>query len=122
VLHLLVECKENKNVDLDKQYVGKAFFWSPSVDEFNVIKSEWLNYQNEVKSGKCKVTRIAQNTKRGYKEVSALSKESSTQIIHIRPHGRDANDRDQDLLGNTLVKQSFWLNSKFIQNLLNRRV
>lgn len=112
--------KESKG--LDKQYVGEAFFWSPSTKEFNTIKVEWLNYQNEVKLGKCKVTKIPQNSKRGYKEVSNLSKESSTQIIHMRPHAKNSDDRDEDLFGNSLVKQSFWLNSKFVQNLLNTRI
>ena len=37
----------------------------------------------------------------------------------MRPHGRDSNDRDQDSLGNSIVKQCFWLNKKFIQKLLN---
>jgi len=65
---------------------------------------------------------MPQNSKGGYKEVSNLSKASSTKIIHMRPHTRDTNDRDEDLFGNSLVKQSFWLNSKFIQNLLNVRM
>jgi DNA mismatch repair endonuclease MutH len=113
--------REKKGLDLDEQYIGESFFWSPNTNEFEIIKSEWLNYQHEVKEGKCKVTQIPQNSKRGYKEVSELSKESSTEIIHMRPHGRDADDRDEDLFGNSLVKQSFWLNTKFIQNLLNER-
>ena len=104
--------------DLDKLYLGKAFFWTPSNSEFDIIKQEWLNYQREVNNGKCRVTKIANKTKRGYKEVSELSKESATQIIHIRPHGRNSNDRDKDGLGNSIIKQSFWLNTKFIQQLI----
>ncbi len=111
--------KEHKNIkDLDKLHLGKAFFWTPNNVEINIIRQEWLNYQREVKDGKCKVTRIPWNTKKGYKEVSCLSKESQTQIIHIRPHGRDSDDRDEDGLGNSIVKQSFWLNTKFVQQLI----
>jgi len=105
--------------ELEKHIIGKSFFWSPSPVEEAIIKQEWQNYQNEVKNGKCKTTRIIQNSKRGYKEVTSLSKESETNIIHIRPHGKNSNDRDIDGFGNTLVKQSFWLNKKFIQQLLN---
>ncbi len=111
--------KEQKDIkDLDKLYLGKAFFWAPDNDDLNTIKKEWLNYQEEVQNGKCKVTRIPNKTERGYKEVSELSKESATQIIHIRPHGRDSNDRDEDGFGNTIIKQSFWLNTKFMQQLI----
>jgi len=111
--------KEHTDVkDLDELYLGNVFFWTPSNNEINIIREEWLNYQQEVQDGKCKVTRIPWNTKKGYKEVSCLSKESQTQIIHIRPHGRDSDDRDEDGLGNSIVKQSFWLNTKFMQQLI----
>ena len=111
--------KEHKEIkDLDKLYLGKAFFWTPNNDELDTIKKEWLNYQEEVRNGKSAVTRVPNKTKRGYKEVSRLSKESATKIIHIRPHGRNSNDRDEDSLGNSIIKQSFWLNTKFMQQLI----
>jgi len=111
--------KEHKDVkELDMLQLGKAFFWTPHGDEIEIIRQEWLSYQEEVKNGKCKVTCIPWNTKKGYKEVSCLSKESQTQIIHMRPHGRDSDDRDKDGLGNSIVKQSFWLNTKFMQELI----
>jgi len=31
----------------------------------------------------------------------------------------NSNDRDKSILENTIIKQSFWLNKKFIQKLLN---
>jgi hypothetical protein len=77
-------------------------------------------YKKEVLDGKCKVTKIKQNSQKGYKEVSQLSKESDTQIIHMRPHGKDSSDRDIDSKGNSIVKQCFWINKLFIQKLLNK--
>lgn len=115
--------KEHKDIkDLDKLCLGKAFFWTPSNEEINIIGKEWLTYQEEVKESKCKVTKVPNKSKRGYIEVSKLSKESTTQIIHMRPHGRDSNDRDEDGLGNSIVKQSFWLNTKFVQQLIIREL
>ena len=70
-------------------------------------------------NGQCQVNKVAIKSKKGFKEVSGLSKESETSIIHMRPHGRDSNDRDEDALGNSIVKQCFWLNKKFVQKLLN---
>jgi DNA mismatch repair endonuclease MutH len=115
--------KEHKTIkDLDELYLGKAFFWTPTNDEIDIIRQEWLNYQIEVQDGKCKVTKVSNKTVRGYKEVSELSKESITKIIHMRPHGRNSNDIDEDNLGNSIVKQSFWLNTKFIQQLIKKNL
>lgn len=104
---------------LEEKYLGRSFFWSSSKEEESIIAKEWKNYQSEVISGACEVTKVINKSKKGYKEVSNLSKASQTTIIHMRPHGRDSNDRDMDSLGNSIVKQCFWLNKKFIQKLIN---
>lgn len=111
--------KEKQKVSLDAKYLGKAFFWTPSTKKEDIISKEWAAYQKEVLDGKCKVVRIQNNSKNGYKEVSSLSKESQTNVIHMRPHGRNSNDRDQDSIGNSIVKQCFWLNKLFVQKLIN---
>ena len=110
---------DNKDSTLEKKYIGKSFFWSPSRDEESIIEKEWHQYRDEVLNGQCKVHNVTINSKKGFKEVSGLSKESETSTIHMRPHGRDSNDRDEDSLGNSIVKQCFWLNKRFIQKLLN---
>ena len=110
---------DNKNATLQAKHIGNSFFWSPSFEEKKIIEKEWNRYKSEVLSKKCKVNKIKINSKKGFKEVSALSKESETSIIHMRPHGKDSNDRDEDGFGNSIVKQCFWLNKGFIQKLLN---
>jgi len=105
----------------EKRFLGKSFFWSPSDAQMNQIKKEWLIYQDEVKKGFCSVVKVTNNSPRGYKEVSKLSKESQTEIIHLRPHARDSSDRDSDSHGNSIVKQSFWLNKKFLNALLKNQ-
>lgn len=110
---------ENKNSTLKEKHIGKSFFWSPSLDEEIIIKKEWNQYKTEVISGRCKIHQVKDKSKKGFKEVSELSKASKTSAIHMRPHGRDSDDRDEDSLGNSIVKQCFWLNKNFIQKLLN---
>lgn len=104
---------------LDEKYLATAFFWSPSIEEEAQIYKEWKMYQDEVKAGACRVAKIKNNSKKGYKEVSNLSKESQTKIIHMRPHGKDSSDRDEDALGNSIVKQCFWFNKKFMSQLIS---
>lgn len=103
---------EDKKVPVRQRRLGKAFFWSPTEEEWETIKKEWEMYQEEVRAGKCKIAQM-----KG-KEVTSLTKGSQTKIIHVRPHAKDHNDRDEDSKGNHPVKQSFWLNQKFIQRLL----
>jgi len=117
---LFVPVYHNGN-SLEEKYLGKSFFWSPTPQEELIIAAEWKEYQNEVLNGNCRVRKISNKSKRGYKEVSSLSKESATTIIHMRPHGRDSDDRDEDIFANSIVKQSFWLNKNFIQNLLKTK-
>ncbi|MDQ7043033.1 MAG: Sau3AI family type II restriction endonuclease [Sulfurimonas sp.] len=107
------------STSLDEKYLGKAFFWSPSNEEEQVISTEWENYRLEVINGSCKTEKIYNKSKKGYKNVSSLSKESDTHIIHMRPHGRDSNDIDSDMFDNDIVKQCFWLNRKFIKKLID---
>jgi DNA mismatch repair protein MutH len=111
--------KEKDKVPLNKKYLGKAFFWSPSLEEKNIINKEWEQYKYEVINGQCKVHKKVIKSKKGFKEISELTKESGTSIIHMRPHGQNSNDRDEDSIGNSIVKQCFWLNKNFIQKLLN---
>ena len=95
----------------------KAFFWSPSDKELEIIKKEWSNYQKIVKEG-VSIENFPMNTKKGFKEVTSLPNESSTKIIHMRTHARDSNDRDEDYFGNSIVKHSFWLNKQFVNKLI----
>ncbi len=107
---------KNKGVEIKNRVLEQPFFWSPSPLEEMTILNEWLQYQSEVCNGKSKVTR--HYSKKGtYREITGLSKESDTRIIHMRPHGRNRNDRDVDSFGNSFVKHSFWLNKVFIQKL-----
>ncbi len=109
--------REKEKTPIQDRLLGNAFFWSPTdVEESNIIK-EWEQYKKEVSNGKCKITKVPWGDK--HKEVTSLSKESDTEIIHVRPHGATtAGDRDEDDCGNSIVKQSFWLNKKFTQKLL----
>lgn len=115
---LFIPIFRDLNDDVKDRKIGKCFFWSPSREELLIIEEEWNKYIQEINNGNVRVEIIP--TKNGYREVSKLSKESNTQIIHIRPHGKDRKDRDEDQYGNSIVKQSFWLNKKFLQKLLKK--
>lgn len=45
---------------------------------------------------------------------------SNTEILHVRPHGRNAKDLVTLPNGSTHVRSSFWLNQSFVQEILKR--
>lgn len=117
ILFVPVSRSKRLKVDIKDRVLEKPFFWSPSDSEEEVIILEWKQYQSEVCMGKAKTIKHLQKNGK-YKEITSLSKESDTQIIHMRPHGmKTASDRDVDSFGNSFVKHSFWLNKSFIQKL-----
>lgn len=109
---------EDKDTPVENAVFGRSFLWEPSVEEWCIIEQEWRMYQEEIRIGKAKIKRVRRGTK--IVEVTGLTKESSTRIIHVRPHGRDRTDRDFDSHGNSVVKQSFWLNKDFVFQLVMR--
>jgi DNA mismatch repair protein MutH len=109
--------RNQRFVNINNRVLEKAFFWSPSDKELEIIKKEWSNYQKIVKEG-VSIEKIPMNTKKGFKEVTSLPNESSTKIIHLRTHAQGSNDRDVDSFGTSIVKHSFWLNKKFVKKLI----
>ena len=121
ILFIPISREKRKGVDIKNRVLEKAFFWTPSIDELKVIQHEWLNYKRQA-SSKLLIKKVPINSKKGkgYKEViTNLSKESQTEIIHIRPHGQNSKDRDEDSYGTSVIKQSFWLNKSFMHQLIN---
>ncbi|MDC1447665.1 MutH/Sau3AI family endonuclease [Candidatus Thioglobus sp.] len=111
---------EKSDIKAKDKKLYKPFFWSPNSDEITLIKHEWETYKAQA-SKKLNIFKKPGKYKKGYKEIiTNLSNESETKIIHIRPHGRDSDDRDEDNYGTSVVKQSFWLNKGFLQKLLNQ--
>jgi DNA mismatch repair protein MutH len=112
-LILFIPTLVRPGADQGERRIGRSFFWSPSQSEWNGIRAEWLAYQRQVISGACKTSQVS-----GGRHASSLAKESETEYIHMRPHGKDGSDFDIDPVGNRIVKQSFWLNKRFIKALL----
>jgi len=118
ILFVAVSRNKRKGVPIEDRVLTKAFFWSPNSNDLKIIKQEWLTYQKQFNSGLV-IKKIPVNSKKGFKEViTNIAKESDTKIIHLRPHAQDSNDRDEDSFGTSAVKQSFWLNKKFVEKLL----
>jgi len=110
--------KEHRKVKNTNEIVfGRSVIWRPSHEELVRIQWEWESINNIIKKG-VEVKIKPANNRKGYIQENNLPGESSTQYIHMRPHGRDSDDVDDSLKDLRITKQCFWLNKKFIQKIL----
>ena len=119
ILFIPVSKEKSSKTNINNRVLEKSFFWSPSSSQIKIIKGEWLDYQKEVQKG-VQIEKIPRNTKKGYIERTSLPKESSTKIIHMKPHANDSFDRDTDDFETSIVKHSFWLNKNFVNSLIKK--
>lgn len=81
---------------------GAPRFWRPSAADLELIRREWELFKLEIERGRA----------------DRLTPASETLAIHVRPHGRDAHDTDIAPGVGPLVKKSFWLNRRFVAQIL----
>lgn len=106
---------KRKTSQLDRM-LGNPFFWTPSGAELEGIRLEWEMYRREVAQGKAAYHRVPGKRERE----NALTKPFPEGFIHVRPHGRNAEDTYKDPKGNWVTKQCFWLNKEFIYRILEQ--
>lgn len=82
--------------------IREPIYWRPTAEQLRVIEDEWRTFRDLIAAGRA----------------AELPKASQTRAIHIRPHARDATDRDLTPGGSAQTKKSFWLNRGFVQNIL----
>ncbi len=87
-------------IDDDTLIFKKAMFWNvPEKDLNTEIKRVWTET----------VSRIKNN------EYDNLPKISESSILHVRPHGQNANDTYPTPDGKKATKKCFWLNASYIK-------
>jgi DNA mismatch repair protein MutH len=118
ILFVPVSREKKKGVDIKDRVLEKPFFWSPSTSQLKLIIDEWEMYKTQA-SEKLVIYEKPWDNKKGYiEQITNLSNEKETKIIHIRPHAQNSKDRDVDNFGTSVIKQSFWLNKKFVKKLV----
>jgi len=94
-LFIIYDCSSN-----DEIIFKKAMFWNvPAKDLDGEIKRVWLETVKRIKNN----------------DYNNLPKISESDILHVRPHAKDANDTYPTPDGNEAIKKCFWLNAKYIK-------
>ena len=102
--------------------VGEFSYWIPSEGDLNNIGAEWSGVNLVLKNG-VELKKVKHG--KSYRTTNNLPKQSETSFIHLRPHGKNSFDYDLQYLEYTdgnieITKQSFWINKKFINKLLEK--
>ncbi len=102
---LIVPVHRGPRTSLAETRMGQPIFWSPSETELDGIHQEWERFKALIEAG----------------EARNLPLPSMTQYIHVRPKARNAQDRDQAPGGFDVIKKSYWLNQRYLEEILRDR-
>ncbi len=86
-------------------YVG-CFFWTMPDEDINEMQRIWNDTKEKVKKGL-------------YSNFMGLA---DSQVGHVRPHGRTKDDTYPTPEGGQEGKKSFWLNSRYIKQQINKKL
>lgn len=101
--------------------IGNFSFWKPNEKELELIGEEWYFTKKTIQEG-VKINSVKWG--KSLRNENNLPKQSETNYIHLRPHGKNSYDYDVEYLKYTngdieITKQSFWVNKTYINTLLN---
>lgn len=117
ILFIVLEYKESKKVNPDRQlYFKKVKLWNMPLEILNKeLKNIWIETKKILDEGI-----DIQYLQRGslVVEKNNLPKSNFNGVAHIRPKARNAQDKYLLNDGQKITKQCFWLNSKYVAEII----
>lgn len=86
-------------------------FWSMPEDDLLEVEKVWKKTVEVIRNG-VKLSYITSGT------TNNLPKKKENRIMHVRPHGRNAEDKLPLPDGRLMTKQCFWLNADYILKII----
>lgn len=101
---LFIIFQENEEGELVFERVK---LWNIPNRDLEEVRRVWERTVQTIREGV-----VLEQTRRGV--TNNLPKQSESAVAHVRPHGRDGNDRLPLPDGRMMTKQCFWLNNTYI--------
>lgn len=96
----------------ESEYVfSRVKFWTISANDLQEVKRVWQRTAQIIREGVI----LSYN---GKVTKNNLPKQTESPIAHVRPHAQNGNDTYPLPDGRSMVKQSFWLNRNYIENVI----
>lgn len=102
---------ENENGEYE---LSRAMLWNIPNDDLEEVHRVWERTVKIIREGVI-LTPTAQGVSNN------LPKSSESTVAHVRPHGRDGDDKLPLPDGRMMTKQCFWLNNSYIAAQINKR-
>ena len=102
---LFVIFQENEAGEL---VFDRVKFWNIPNDDLEEVRTVWERTVQTIRDGV-----VLEETSRGVS--NNLPKQSENRVSHVRPHGRDGEDKLPLPDGRMMTKQCFWLNNTYIE-------
>ena len=107
---LFVIFQENEN----GEYVFKRVkFWNIPNDDLDEVQRVWERTIKTIRDG------VVLEVKNG-KVYNNLPKQSESTVAHVRPHGKDGNDKLYLPDGRMMTKQCFWFNRTYVEKQIKK--
>ena len=101
---LFVIFKEN---DTGELVFDRVKFWNIPNDDLEEVHRVWTRTVETIRRG-VKLTQTATGVR------NDLPKQGESRVAHVRPHGRNGNDKLPLPDGRMMAKQCFWLKNSYI--------
>lgn len=102
---LFVIFQENSN---GSYVLARVKFWNIPSGDLEEVRKVWERTVKTIREGvKLEI--------KGGKVYNNLPKQSESNIAHVRPHGKDSNDKLPLPDGRMMTKQCFWFNRTYIE-------
>ena len=86
----------------DEKRLSKVMFWSMPYKDRLEAKEVWKIAVSQIKVG----------------HAQDMPNAKSNRVAHVRPHARNSQDVDETPDGKYLVKKSFWLNKRYLKEII----
>lgn len=95
-------------------FFERVMFWNIPAEDLEEVQRVWQRTVDVIRNGvelnfDGRVTR------------NNLPKQSESRVAHVRPHAKDMNDVYPLPDGRTMPKQCFWLNNKYVEDVIGSR-
>lgn len=101
-----------RNTEDGDTVLEKTFFWNMPLEDLSQVYKVWNRTVKILKDGV-----VVQRGSRG--SYNNLPKSTENPVAHVRPHARNSKDVLPLPTGGTMSKQCFWLNSSYVQKIVD---
>lgn len=105
-LFVVFQMNDDKNDEHKRARFRGAFFWTMGLNDRGEVKKVYEATRDKIRSG----------------DYDHFPKSSENPVSHVRPHGRDGDDKIEGPDGKMHIRRSFWLNARYITKVVDEKL